>query len=151
MTLRRRVRRPASGASGAARRQALDVECLHADANARDPFTAGAFDLVSAHYASIPRTPDRRAVRNLLDAVALGGILLVVGHDLRPMREPLDVASASRPFDPDAYVRVDDVVEALAGEADWEIERHEIRTRPPGAASAGHHVDDVVLRARRRR
>ena len=135
----------------AARQQALDVECLHADANAREPFAAGAFDLVCAHYASIPRTPDRRAVRNLLDAAAPGGTVLVVGHDLGPMREPLEVAVASRPFDPDAYVRVDDVAEVLAGEDDWEVQVHETRPRPPGATSAGHHVHDVVLRARRRR
>ena len=42
------------------------VECQHADANALDAFEAGAFDLVSAQYASIPRTPDERAVHNLL-------------------------------------------------------------------------------------
>ncbi len=137
--------------AAAARQHGLDVECLHADANAIEPFAPGAFDLVSAHYASIPRTPDRRAVRNLLAAVAPDGTLLVVGHDLGPMRAPLDVAAASRPFDPDAYVRVDDVAEVLAGEAGWEVQLHEIRPRPPGAASAGHHVDDVVLRARRRR
>ena len=39
------------------------------------------FDLVSAQYASIPRTPDGRGVRNLLHAVAPRGTLLVVGHD----------------------------------------------------------------------
>ena len=56
----------------------------------------------------------------------------------------------SRPFDPDAYVRVDDFAAALADSPDWDIEVHEKRPRPPGAASASHHVDDIVLRARRR-
>jgi hypothetical protein len=122
--------------------------CLHVDANAQGAFDAGTFDLVSAQYASIPRTPDDRGVRNVLGAVAPGGRLLVVSHDLEPMRAPIDPSIGSRPFDPDAYVRVDDFVETIAGSPDWEIEVHERRPRPPGAASS-HHVDDVVLRARR--
>jgi thioredoxin reductase/SAM-dependent methyltransferase len=131
-------------------RRGAGVECHHADANALDAFEAGAFDLVSAQYASIPRTPDDRAIRNLLNAVAPGGTLLVVSHDLDPMRAPIDTLAHSRPFDPDAYVRVDDFASALASSPAWDIEVHEKRPRPAGAASASHHVDDIVLRARRR-
>ncbi len=133
-----------------AERRGSHVECLHADANALDAFETGAFDLVSAQYASIPRTPDGRAVGNLLDAVAPGGTLLVVSHDLEPMRAPVDTLHHSRPFDPVAYVGVDDVAAALAGSPAWDIEIHEQRPRPAGATSASHHVNDVVLRARRR-
>jgi SAM-dependent methyltransferase len=136
-------------AGEAAERRGARVECHHADANALYAFPARAFDLVSAQYASIPRTPDSRAVRNLLDAVAPGGTLLVVSHDLEPMRRPIDTRIHSRPFDPDAYVRVDDVAAALDGSSSWDIEVHEKRPRPPGATST-HHVDDIVLRARRR-
>jgi hypothetical protein len=132
-----------------ARRRSLRIECHRTDANALDAFEGRAFDLVSAQYASIPRTPDGRGVRNLLDAVAPGGTLLVVGHDLEPMRTPIDTQQQSRPIDPDAYVRVDDVASALAESPEWEIVVHEKRPRPPGAASASHHVDDIVLRARR--
>jgi SAM-dependent methyltransferase len=132
-----------------AERRAVQVELLHADANALHAFDPGGFDLVAAMYASIPRTPDGRAVRNLLDAVGPGGTLLVVSHDLEPMRAPVDTSARSRAFDPDAYVRVDDVALALTDLPGWEIELHEKRPRPPGAASA-HHVDDIVLRARRR-
>jgi thioredoxin reductase/SAM-dependent methyltransferase len=113
-------------------RRGLRVECHRADANALDAFEVGAFDLVSAQYASIPRTPDGRGVRNLLDAVAPGGTLLVVSHDLEPMRAPIDTTAHSRPFDPDAYVRVDDVAAALAGAPAWDIEVHETRRVPPG-------------------
>jgi thioredoxin reductase/protein-L-isoaspartate O-methyltransferase len=133
-----------------AERRGLRIECQPADANALDPFERGAFHLVSAAYASIPRTPDGRAVRNLLDAVAPGGTLLVISHDLEAMRTAIDGHEQSRPFDPDAYVRLDDVAAAIADSPGWEIEVHEKRPRPPGAASASHHVDDVVLRARRR-
>lgn len=130
-----------------ARRRGLRVECHHADANVSGAFPPDKFDLVSAQYASIPRTPDGRGVRNLLSAVAPGGTLLIVSHDLEPMRAP----GHSRPFDPDAYVRVDDFAAALAGSPAWDIELHEKRPRPAGAASASaHHVHDIVLRARRR-
>ncbi len=133
-----------------AHRRGLHVDCHHTDANTLDAFEPGAFDLVSAQYASIPRTPDHRAVGNLLGAVAPGGTLLVVSHDLEPMRSPIDTQAHSRAFDPDAYVRVDDVAAALTHASAWDIEVHERRPRPAGAASASHHVDDVVLRARRR-
>jgi thioredoxin reductase/SAM-dependent methyltransferase len=132
-----------------ARRRGLEVEGHHVDANALDAFGTAAFDLVSAQYASIPRTPDDRAVHNLLEAVAPGGTLLVVSHDLEPMRAPIEDLAQSRPFDPDAYVRVDDVAAGLIGSAEWDIEINEKRPRPAGAASS-HHVDDIVLRARRR-
>lgn len=131
-------------------RRGLGVVCHKADANGLHPFAAGAFDLVTASYASIPRTPDGRAVSNLAGAVAPGGTLLIVGHDLEPMRAPVDPETASRAFDPDAYVQVDDFAAALAGSPEWDVEVNETRPRPPGAASASHHVDDVVLRARRR-
>jgi SAM-dependent methyltransferase len=133
-----------------ATRRGLPINCQRADANALDAFEADAFDLVSAQYASIPRTPDGRGVRNLLNAVAPGGILLVVSHDLAPMRAPIDTSAHSRAFDPDAYVRLDDVVAAIADSSAWDMEVHETRPRPAGAASASHHVDDVVLRARHR-
>jgi HlyD family secretion protein len=82
-----------------------------------------------------------------MNAVAPGGTLLVVSHDLEPMRAPVDTAQHSRPFDPDAYVRVEDFAVTLADSPDWSIEVHETRPRPPGSASAAHHVDDTVLRA----
>ena len=103
---------------------------------------------MSAQYASIPRTADGRGVRNLLDAVAPGGTLLVVSHDPAPMRAPIDTSTHSRAFDADAYVRVEDVREALQQESGWTIDVDEKRPRPPGASSS-HHVDDVVLKARR--
>ncbi len=48
-----------------AARRGVAVECHHADANALDAFATGSFDLVSAQYASIPRTPDGRGVANV--------------------------------------------------------------------------------------
>ncbi len=132
-----------------AQRRGLGVRCQHVDANAFAAFETEAFDLVSVQYASVPRTPDDRGARNILNAVAPGGTLLVVSHDLGPLRAPTGTPGHAQPFDPDAYVRVEDFAAALAGSSAWEIEVHEKRPRPPGAASAAHHVDDIVLRARR--
>lgn len=131
-----------------AAQRGLKVECHHADANSLDAYPTESFDLVSAQYAAIPRTPDDRGITNLLAAVSVGGTLLVVGHDLEPMRRAIDAASHSQRFDPDAYVRVDDFAAAMQGSAAWKIEINEKRPRPSGAAST-HHVDDIVLRARR--
>ncbi|MGH9307101.1 MAG: FAD-dependent oxidoreductase [Acidimicrobiales bacterium] len=131
-----------------ASRRGLCLEYRHRDANALDAFESGTFDLVSAQYASIPRTPDGRGVHNLINAVAPGGTLLVVSHDLEAMRQPIDTRSHSQAFDPDAYLRTDDFAAALATTPAWEIETHKKQPRPPGAASS-HHVDDIILRARR--
>ena len=129
-----------------AERRSLPVTCQVADANAREPFARGAFDLVTAAYASIPRTPDLRGVHNVLDAVAPGGTLLVLSHDLEAMRHP---EHQHRPFDPDAYLHVEDFAAALSTEPGWTIEVNDKRPRPAGSASASHHADDRVLRARR--
>ncbi|HET9970220.1 MAG TPA: bifunctional NAD(P)/FAD-dependent oxidoreductase/class I SAM-dependent methyltransferase [Streptosporangiaceae bacterium] len=135
--------------SAEAGRRGLRVECHRADANAPGAFETAAFGLVSAQYASIPRIPDDRGVRNLLNAVAPGGTLLIVSHDLEPMRAPAGDPDHARPFDPDAYLRVNDFAAALASSPAWDIELHEKRPRPAGAASAAHHSHDIVLRARR--
>ncbi|HET8766529.1 MAG TPA: methyltransferase domain-containing protein, partial [Pedococcus sp.] len=129
-----------------AERRGLPVTCLLADANAREPFARGAFDLVTAAYASIPRTPDLRGVHNILDAVAPGGTLVVLSHDLEAMRHP---EHQHRPFDPDAYIHIDDFAAVLDAAPGWTIEVNDKRPRPAGSASASHHADDRVLRARR--
>jgi len=133
-----------------AKRRDLAVECHRADANTLDAFEMGAFYLVTAQYASIPRTPDGSGVRNILNAVAPGGTLLIVGHDLDAMHAQIEAQDHVMPFDPDAYVQIEDFIALLSDSREWDIEASEKRSRPPGSASASHHVEDVVLRARRR-
>lgn len=101
------------------------------------------FDLVSAQYPALLRTPDAAAERALLRAVAPGGVLLLVHHagmDTQPVHDGS--------FDPADYVWPT-MVSALM-DNDWVIELDEQRPRiaPEGGAGA-HHVDDLVLRARR--
>ncbi len=130
-------------------RRGLAVRCLRTDATDADAFHPDTYDLVCLQYGSFHRTPDRRGLRNLLGAVAPGGTLLVVGHDLTPLREPVDVASQTRMWDPNSFVGIEEIVTHLKDSDSWAVEVHELRPRPPGAASS-HHVDDVVLRATRK-
>jgi SAM-dependent methyltransferase len=129
-------------------RRGAAVELLHRDADALDAYEPGAFDLVSLQYGSFHRTPDGRGLRNLLGAVAPGGTLLVVAHDLTPLQQPTDVATQTRMYDPAAYVGIEEIATAVAADPAWTVEVHETRPRPVGAAST-HHVDDVIFRARR--
>ncbi|MFF8828585.1 FAD-dependent oxidoreductase [Streptomyces sp. NPDC015131] len=133
-----------------AERRGLAVDLVRGDANDPAPFGTATFDLVSLQYGSFKRTPDRRGLRSLLAAVAPGGTLLVVHHDPAPAHGPVDVATQTRMYDPEAFVGVAEIAAALAADpGTWEVEVHETRPRPPGAVST-HHVDDVVLRAIRR-
>jgi SAM-dependent methyltransferase len=105
------------------------------------------FDLVSAQYPALLRTPEAAAEHALLAAVAPGGVLLLVHH--AGMDAP-EHAHEDRDFDPADYVWPTMVAALL--DDDWEVEVDEQRPRiaPDGGAGA-HHVDDVVLRARRLR
>jgi SAM-dependent methyltransferase len=103
------------------------------------------FDLVSVHYPALRRTPGGDAVRAMLEAVAPGGTLLVVHHADVNREHAL-----ARGFDPEDYVSSGDVAAAL--DEGWDVEVQEQRARdvPPSGSGSGHHVDDLVLRARRR-
>jgi thioredoxin reductase/SAM-dependent methyltransferase len=133
-----------------ATRRGLAVQTHRGDANEVDPFEPGVFDLVTAHYASIPRTPDGRGMHNIIRAVAPGGTLLIVGHDVEAMHAQIDAQDQVMPFDPDAYVQTEDFIASLSNSREWSIEISEKRTRPPGAVTSSHHIEDVILRARRR-
>lgn len=137
--------------SGAAQERDLTVRTLPADANSADPFGGETFDLVTAAYASIPRTPDRRGVANLLDAVAPGGHLVIVNHDTRAMDAVFtdaDGPESTRMFDHHAFVDTDEIVAAIREREGWTIDATEVRDRPAGAVTT-HHIHDRVLHARR--
>lgn len=104
---------------------------------------SGSFDLVSAQYPALRRTPGDDAERALLDAVAPGGTLLVVHHDIRDRAAVLEHG-----FDPDDWVGPRDVARLLG--PDWEIEVDELRERVISGGAGAHHTHDVVLRAGRR-
>ncbi|WP_413760793.1 class I SAM-dependent methyltransferase [Streptomyces sp. MMBL 11-3] len=131
-------------AAGHARDAGVGIRWVHAGL-AEAALPPASFDLVSAQYPALLRTPDAAAERALLAAVAPGGVLLLVHHAGMDTQQADD-----RGFDPADYVWPS-MVAALLDE-DWVVEVDEQRPRvaPDGGAGA-HHTDDVVLRARRLR
>lgn len=129
-----------------AERRGVEVRSLVRDANDLVPYGTDRYDLVSLQYGSFPRTPEQRGLRSLLEAVAVGGTMLVVGHEPTWTRETVDVAAQTRMYDPEAFVGIDEIAATLVADPVWRIELHETRDRPAGASS-GHHVQDVVFRA----
>jgi SAM-dependent methyltransferase len=131
-------------AVGHGRDAGVTVRWVHAELEQAN-LAPRSFDLVSAQYPALLRTPDAVAERALLDAVAPGGVLLLVHHAGMDTHPPRDDG-----FDPADYVWPTMVAALL--DDDWVLEVDEERPRiaPDGGAGA-HHVNDLVLRARRLR
>jgi SAM-dependent methyltransferase len=129
-------------AAGHARDAGVAIVWVHAGL-AEAALAPGSFDLVSAQYPALLRTPDAAAERALLAAVAPGGVLLVVHHVGMESK-----AMHNGGFDPADYVWPSMI--AAMFDDDWEVEVDEQRPRitPEGGAGA-HHAEDLVLRARR--
>jgi SAM-dependent methyltransferase len=103
---------------------------------------AGTFDLVSAQYPALLRTDDHNAETALLAAVAPGGTLLVVHHQIVDAEQ-----FKAHGCDPEDYVSPADVAALL--DDGWRIEVNETRPRHVTGGAGSHHTHDVVLRARR--
>lgn len=124
-----------------ARDNGVDVSWVHAGlVEAQLP--AGGFDLVSAQYAALRKTPDAIAEHTLLGLVAPGGTLLVVHHAIDPEH------AHECAFDPALYALPADVA-ALLSEG-WKVEVDERRPRSVRGGAGAGHAEDFVLRARRR-
>ncbi len=100
------------------------------------------FDLVSAQYPALLRTEKHEAERALLQAVAPGGVLLVVHHPT-PSKEQANAHG----FNPDDYVSPADVATMLDDR--WLIEVDETRPRNVTTGAGSDHTQDIVMRARR--
>ncbi|MFD4368588.1 hypothetical protein [Rhodococcus sp. NPDC058521] len=105
-----------------------------------EPFEPGTFDLVSLQYFPVLRTADQQGARELIDAVAPGGTILVVGHALTG--EKWDH------FDPADFCQPHDFAELLGD--DWTVHVDETRRRTNAPPEGTHHTHDTVLRASRR-
>lgn len=107
------------------------------------PPPAGAFDLVNIQYFPIPRRPSHTALRGLLAAVAPGGTLLFVSHDLADLPPDHHHRRARDHYQPaDVAALLDD---------DWIIRVDEVRPRAASAPPGTRHTRDTVLRAERKR
>ncbi|CAM3549073.1 bifunctional 2-polyprenyl-6-hydroxyphenol methylase/3-demethylubiquinol 3-O-methyltransferase UbiG [Occultella aeris] len=149
------------------------IEWVHVDLTAEVP-EPGGYDLVSLMYFPLLRSQGLTAVRGLTDAVAPGGLFLMVAHDLgAPADQPAaghghghnhnhnhgapagigadGGTTPSRQWrgpDPGEFLRPEEFAATL--DEGWQVETLETRPRvvPTSGAGVGH-VDDVVLRARR--
>ncbi|TFC01121.1 class I SAM-dependent methyltransferase [Cryobacterium adonitolivorans] len=119
------------------------VQWLHAGL-VEAALPAASFDLVSAQYPALLRTDTNLAEHALLDAVAPGGVLLIVHHPAPTAEE-----AAAHGFDADLYVSPARVVAML--DDTWRIEVDETRPRHVATGAGAHHTEDVVVRARRLR
>lgn len=129
-------------AEAAARAAGAEVAWVHSGLVGA-PLPPGGFDLVSAQYPALLRTPGADAERALLAAVAPGGTLLVVHH------EPDAARAAAHGFDLSLYVGPEQVREAL--DDAWSVDVDERRERHVTAGAGAGHTHDLVLRATRRR
>ncbi len=104
----------------------------------------GTFDLVSAQYFALPRTAGHASERALLDAVAVGGVLLAVHHPA-----PTPEEAERHGFSADQYIHVSDILEQLDDR--WEVATFESRPRHLLTGAGAGHTEDIVLRATRLR
>ena len=97
---------------------------------------------MSVQYPALKHSPGDEAISALLDAVAPGGTLLVVGH------APLDPDYArTHGFEIADYIQPSDVRARL--DEGWEVEVDETRPRVDPVPEGSPHTHDAVLRAKR--
>ena len=131
----------AAAAAGLAAR----IEWVRADLRSWRP--RDRYDLVSAQFFHLP-PPERTDVfATLAAAVAPGGTLLVVGHDVGDLE-----TGAHRPHAPERFFTAAEVAASL-DPAGWEVVAADTRPRPALEHEAEHGVTvaDTVLVARRHR
>lgn len=149
-------------AEAAAHQAAVEVRWIRAGLLEVSGGTA-TYDLVSTQYPAIRLS--EAAISTLLAAVAPGGTLLFVHHDLDASgqgpgasgaghgddtgrgRHGSHVGGAACGCDPADFVVPNDVAAAL--DHGWVVEVHESRPRPGPLPPEAKHVRDIVLRARR--
>lgn len=106
---------------------------------------AGEFDLVTAHFVHLPAGTREGVLAALADAVAPGGTLLYVGHDVSDLDTTI-----GRPNVPHMFWAAEDVAAALDPAA-WTVEVAEARPRDATDAEGRTvRIHDAVTRARRR-
>lgn len=125
-------------ARASAERAGVDVDFVCADLLDYEP-ARGAHDLVVVLFLQLPADERRRVLRRAADALAPGGTLLLVGHDLANLTE-----GTGGPSDPNVLYTPEDVVSELPG---LEVEKAERILRDVDGAD--RPAIDALVRARR--
>lgn len=104
-------------------------------------------DLVTSHFLHLPREAMRRLVAAACDAVAPGGTLLVVLHDVTDMETGL-----RRPDTVERFVPVEELADAVTARPDlagWDVGTERRRREQAGPDGDPVAVTDAVLLVRR--
>jgi len=123
-----------------ARAAGVDVEWLVADLLDYEP-PARAFGLVIAFYLQVTASDRASIFPTAAEALADGGIFLLVGHDSSNLTD-----GYGGPSDPSVLYTADDVVDQLPG---LEIERADVVERPVETPDGVRVALDVLVRAHR--
>jgi SAM-dependent methyltransferase len=123
-----------------ARARGVEVDWIEADVVAWAP-RSRAYDLVCVLYLQLPAPERRAALRHAVDAVAPGGTLLVVGHDLSNLTE-----GWGGPPQADVLFTPDDIVLEIES---LQVEKAERVRRPVEEGGTLHEAIDALVRARR--
>lgn len=118
----------------------VEVEWLQADVVEWSP-PAGTFGLVCVLYLQLPAAERRAVLGHAREALAPGGVLLVVGHDTRNL-----AAGHGGPSSPEVLFTAEDVCGELDG---LTIERAGLARRPIDLEPGGPVALDALVRARR--
>ncbi|HUF00969.1 MAG TPA: class I SAM-dependent methyltransferase [Gaiellaceae bacterium] len=121
-----------------AERAGVDVDLICADLLEYEP-TRAAYDLVVVLFLQLPADERRRVLGRASGALAPGGTLLLVGHDLANLTE-----GVGGPRDPGVLYTPDDIVSELPG---LEIAKAERILRD--VDDADRPAIDALVRARR--
>lgn len=118
----------------------VEVSWVQADLAEYEP-AGGPFDLVAMLYLHLPAAQRRHVLARASQALAFGGTLLVVGHDLLNLSQ-----GHGGPQDPEVLYSPDDIERELQGLL---IERAESVLRPITVDGREVNAVDVLVRAKR--
>ncbi len=131
-------------AAGHAAAAGVEVDWRQADVTDWAP-EEKAYDLVTSHFVHLGGEVVRRVFARLAAAVAPGGTLLLVGHDVSDL-----AAGANRPHSPELFFGADELAGSLDPE-EWEVVVAEARPREAKPHEGDvTTVHDAVVVARRR-
>jgi len=123
-----------------ARARGVEVEWIEADVGSGPP-RSRAYDLVCVLYLQLPAAERRAALRHAVDALAPGGTLLVVGHDVLNLTE-----GWGGPSQADVLFTPDDIVGEIGS---LRVEKAERVRRPVEEGGTRREAIDALVRARR--